>query len=560
MEIKQIVDFLDNLQQNAESGDSIQEAIHVIAEMYDLAQVCASLEEDNGETTHYTFYQRYDTQMLNAPDFQDQIPYDNAYGFILFQFWKTESGNRCEEEELDIMRMMSRILVMHLSRYKRFLRDQNAVTHDEESGALNTTGYVLEGQKIIDSGVGSKYTAVYLNISKFKLVNQRYGHEVGNLVLASVAKNLREILNRLGDDQLCGRLGGDNFVALVADQYLDDFLSNLYHYDVATAYDGEEIYIRLIFFIGVYQIQKSDRDMSIVMENSSVAFSLAKHKNSLDPVYYDEELHRRILREKEIEGKMRDALENEEFLVYYQPKIDLRTYRINGAEALVRWMDDGKLIPPVEFVPLFERNGFICNIDFYVLNRVCKSIRQWLDSGIDMIPVSVNFSKVHFTNSRFTEQIVATIKKFHIPTKYIEIEFTETVDFQDKEALVHAVEYLKSFGIATSMDDFGTGFSSLSLLKTLPVDVLKIDKSLLDTQTASEKERVIISNVVRMVQEMNIRVITEGVETQEQAEFLKGIHCDNAQGFLFDKPLPKEQFEKRLVKGYYDGEELKDVE
>ena len=299
-----------------------------------------------------------------------------------------------------------------------------------------------------------------------------------------------------------------------------------------------------------------DQDMSIVMENSSVAYSMARHKEQTEPVFYDEELHRRILREKEIESRMRGALENKEFTVYYQPKVNLTTYELNGAEALIRWIDNGKIIPPVEFVPLFERNGFICNIDFFVLNNVCRSIRNWLDRGIDMVPISVNFSKVHFSNARFTEQIVEVIKKYRVPPKYIEIEFTETVDYQDKERLVKAVEYLKSYGIATSMDDFGTGFSSLSLLKTLPVDVLKIDKSLLDSQT--KQERVIISNVVRMVQEMNIRVITEGVETEEQAGFLKDINCENAQGFLFDKPLPIDEFESRLVKGNYDISELKE--
>jgi EAL domain-containing protein (putative c-di-GMP-specific phosphodiesterase class I) len=265
------------------------------------------------------------------------------------------------------------------------------------------------------------------------------------------------------------------------------------------------------------------------------------------------------MREKEIENNMRQALENKEFVVYYQPKIDLNSYRINGAEALVRWIDNGKIVPPMEFIPVFEKNGFICNMDFYVLDVVCKDIMEWLETKIDLIPISVNFSKVHFLNPGFTEQIIEVIEKHQVPPKYIEIECTETVDYKDKATFVRAVEALKSFGISTSIDDFGTGFSSLSLLKTLPVDILKIDKSLLDVQTSSEKERVVISNVVRMVREMDIQVITEGVETKEQANFLKEIKCDNAQGFLFDRPLPKEQFERRLRKGYYEGEELKDV-
>lgn len=558
METRHIVEFLESLQENGRMDGNIQSAIGILADRISLVQVHAYMEEEDGETSQYTFYQRYDTAVLNSPDFQDRIPLDNN-GSMVFQFWKINAKERCEEEEIDVMRMMSRILVLHLAKYKRALRDLNAITHDEASGAYNTTGYVMEGQKIIDSGMGQQYTALYLNISKFKLINQMYGHEIGNVVLTMIAKNLNQYLKDLGEGQLIGRLGGDNFVALVKDNHLDAFLDHFVDYDLQICHDGSEIFLRLNFFIGVYKIMDSDNDMSIVMENSSVAYSMARHRDRFEPVYYDEELHKRILREKEIEGKMRLALENKEFLVYYQPKIDLNTYELNGAEALVRWKDGDRVIPPVEFVPLFERNGFICNIDFYVLNQVCRNIREWLDRGIDMIPISCNFSKVHFSNSRFTEQIVEVIKKYRVPSKYVEIEFTETVDFQDKESLVKAVEYLKSFGIATSMDDFGTGFSSLSLLKTLPVDVLKIDKSLLDTQTASEKERVIISNVVRMVREMDIQVITEGVETREQAEFLKAINCENAQGFLFDKPLPMEEFELRLQKGYYDGEELKNV-
>ncbi|MBO6138294.1 MAG: EAL domain-containing protein, partial [Lachnospiraceae bacterium] len=192
----------------------------------------------------------------------------------------------------------------------------------------------------------------------------------------------------------------------------------------------------------------------------------------------------------------------------------------------------------------------------FVLNSTCRAIRDWLDKGMDVVPISVNFSKVHFSNAFFYKQIVETIKHYHVPPKYIEIEFTESVDVADKEKLVQAVEYLKSYGLTTSMDDFGTGYSSLSLLKNLPVDVLKIDKSLLDAKNSHE--RVIISNVVRMVNEMNIKVITEGVETPEQAEFLKQIECSAAQGFLFDKPLIREKFEERLAKGYYDKHELKE--
>lgn len=559
MQIKQLAEFLDVLQQGAHRVDVLQDAIGAIAQKEKIVQVTATFFEENGRNCHYTFFQKYDTMVLNGPDYQEELPFNADQGLITFRYWKEDGGSRCSESEVDVMRVMSRIMGMYLAQYRRLLREKNAVTYDADSGAFNANGYLREGQKILDSGDGSLYAVLYLNVSKFKLINQMYGHSAGNVVLSSVARKLNEFLISLGSGQMAGRLGGDNFVALIKGTELQKVLSYLNDFEVELVYEGTEIYLRLNFFIGIYMVQPEDHDMSVVMENASLAYSMARFSGRCEPVYYNEDLHKQIIREKEIEGKMREALENKEFEVYYQPKIDLATYQLNGAEALVRWIEGDRVIAPMEFIPLFERNGFICNIDFYVLNRVCRSMRRWLDQGIDMVPISVNFSKVHFNNSRFTEQIVEVIRKYRVPAKYIEIEFTETVDFQDKESLVRAVEYLKNHGIATSMDDFGTGFSSLSLLKTLPVDVLKIDKSLLDTQTSSVKERVIISNVVRMVKEMDIQVITEGVETREQAEFLREINCENAQGFLFDKPLPKNEFEKRLLKGFYEGNELKDV-
>lgn len=559
MKTKKVVSFLDKLQEYDQDEVSLQSAIEILANSISLVQVKALFEDVDRQVTQFDFYQKCNDFINNQADYEEKLSFDGEKRYLTLQYWKEQNKSEDTEEEKNVMQMMSRILVLYFAKYQRKLRDENEITHDVESGAWNTTGFVAEGQKIIAKGQGCKYTALYLNISKFKLINQMYGHEFGNLVLASVARDMKSYLSSLDQHQLLGRIGGDNYVVLVKDQHLNLFLEHLVNFKLDISYDNSNICLPINFFSGIYQIKEDDQEMYQIIEKSSEASSVAKNRISFEPVYYDQDLHRQIVREKEIENNMHQALENKEFVVYYQPKIDLNTYHLNGAEALVRWIEKGKIVPPMEFIPVFEKNGFICNMDFYVLDVVCRDITEWLKVGIDLFPISVNFSKVHFLNPGFTEQIIEVLKKYQVPARYIEIEFTETVDYKDKATFVRAVESLKSFGISTSIDDFGTGFSSLSLLKTLPVDMLKIDKSLLDVQTSSEKERVIISNVVRMVKEMDIQVITEGVETREQADFLKEIKCDNAQGFLFDKPLPKEQFEKRLIKGYYEGEELKDV-
>ncbi|MDD3414474.1 MAG: GGDEF domain-containing phosphodiesterase [Lachnospiraceae bacterium] len=559
MKTKKVVSFLDKLQEYDQDEVSLQSAIGILASSISLVQVQALFEDVDMQVAHFDFYQKSDSILNNQADYEEKLSFDGEKRYLTLRYWKEQNKSEDTEEEKNVMQMMSRILVLYFAKYQRKLRDENAITHDVASGALNTTGFVTEGQKIIAKDQGCKYTALYLNISKFKLINQMYGHEFGNLVLSAVARNMKDYLYSFDEHQLLGRIGGDNYVVLVKDQYLNLCLEHLDNFKLNISYDNDDICLLINFFVGVYQIKEDDQEMYQIIEKSSEASSIAKNRVSFEPVYYDQDLHRQIVREKEIESNMRQALENKEFVVYYQPKIDLNTYRLNGAEALVRWIENGKIVPPMEFIPVFEKNGFICNMDFYVLDIVCRDITEWLKVGIDLFPISVNFSKVHFLNPGFTEQIIEVLKKYYVPARYIEIEFTETVDYKDKATFVRAVETLKSFGISTSIDDFGTGFSSLSLLKTLPVDMLKIDKSLLDVQTSSEKERVIISNVVRMVKEMDIQVITEGVETKEQADFLKEIKCDNAQGFLFDRPLPKEQFEKRLKKGYYEGEELKDV-
>lgn len=245
------------------------------------------------------------------------------------------------------------------------------------------------------------------------------------------------------------------------------------------------------------------------------------------------------------------AIQNKEFLVYFQPKVSISDRRIAGAEALVRWMCDGQILPPVKFIPFCERTGLVIDIDFYVLEETCRKMREWMDKGIELVRISVNFSKYHFNEAGVAEKIYGVIEKYHIPTEYIEVEFTETAYLDKEEILEYTVDKLRSYGIKSSIDDFGSGYSSLNLLQNMDFEVVKLDKSLLGKGVENQKAKKVISSIIHMAKELEMEVLAEGVETPEEYNLLKDLNCDIVQGFLFDKPLPESDFERRLRKRVY---------
>lgn len=245
------------------------------------------------------------------------------------------------------------------------------------------------------------------------------------------------------------------------------------------------------------------------------------------------------------------AIQNREFLVYFQPKVSISDRKIAGAEALVRWNCDGQILPPVKFIPFCERTGLVIDIDFYVLEETCRKMREWMDKGIEPVRISVNFSKYHFNEVGVAERIVEVIDKYHIPTKYIEVEFTETAYLDKEELLEYTVDKLKSYGIKSSIDDFGSGYSSLNLLQNMDFEVVKLDKSLLGKGVDNQKAKKVISSIIHMAKELEMEVLAEGVETPEEYNLLKDLNCDIVQGFLFDRPLPEDDFERRLRKRVY---------
>lgn len=264
-------------------------------------------------------------------------------------------------------------------------------------------------------------------------------------------------------------------------------------------------------------------------------------------IFWDEDMLQKHEETKKIEQQFRKAIANEEFLVYYQPKVGLKKYRMAGAEALCRWNNDGNIMPPIRFIPILEQSQAICDLDFYMLEHVCRDIQRWMKEGKEVVKTSVNFSRRHMGSERLAERILEVIDKYNVPHEYIEIELTETttdVEFRDLKIVVDSLQLQ---GVSTAVDDFGVGYSSLNLIRELPWDVLKIDKSFLPKSDDSSEKNLMFKYLIAMAQNLGLECIVEGVETLEQVRMLKENNCYMAQGFYFDKPLPVEEFETRLL-------------
>ena len=287
--------------------------------------------------------------------------------------------------------------------------------------------------------------------------------------------------------------------------------------------------------------------MNEIMHCSSVALNESRIHPGNDVVYFTKRMLEDAYHEKEISSLFREALRRKEFIVYYQPKVSVKGQKLCGCEALVRWSRNGQVIPPGEFLPILEKETSICLLDFYVFRRVCEDIRSWLNAGIEPVRVSSNFSRHHLKNPHLLEDILSIMKEYKIDSKFIEIELTETSDFEDKVAMQKFVNGLRQNNISVSIDDFGTGYSTFAAIKDLNVNVIKLDKSLLDhIGDETHHDEVVIKNMVKMINELNLEVVAEGVENSKQLDFLQNANCTIIQGFIFDKPLTKEDFEKRL--------------
>ena len=433
----------------------------------------------------------------------------------------------------------------------RLIDIANKVTYyDRLTGLPNINRFMMTGIRLMSQNVLANYTAMYLNIKNFKYINTKYGNKAGDSALAKYGAFLGGYIK--SDEAAC-RLGGDNFAFLIIKERAREAIKDLSKVKLNITTPNGDIEIEIKSRIGVYDVNEAD-DMSIVMNSVSAAINAAKQSHTEDIVIYNKGVMDKLEMKHQITAEFPKALADEEFLVYYQPKIDLNTNEMCGCEALVRWKKGDKIIPPCDFIPVLEYDGSICSLDFYMLDKVCRDIMKWKSEGIEPVTVSVNFSKIHLHNPDIADNILSIVNKYDIDSKYIEIELTEMSDYDDCESLKSLVQRMKENGVKTSIDDFGTGFSSLNLLTDFMFDIVKLDKSFIDNiiRHGNSTDEIVIRNIVKMVKELDMKTVAEGVETPEQAKLLKKLGCNIVQGYLYDKPLCHDDFTKRLRERKYN--------
>lgn len=423
---------------------------------------------------------------------------------------------------------------------------------DSLTGALNLHGFQEAVGDIMSMGEIQNYSAVLLNFKNFKYINQKVTTDNGDIILHKYSMMVQGFLEKQG---YIARLGSDNFLVLCPKSRLKDFINFIENITISVNNRGNVEDIKINVRAGIYEAN-DETTFGDIMSNSAVALETARHSRNKDIIFFEQEMLEKAIHDKSISNMFMDSLAKNEFKVYYQPKVDLTTNTLCGCEALSRWYAQ-RLITPAEFIPILEAEGTIKNLDFYVLEVVCKNIRDWLDKGIEPVLISTNFSKLHLSDDNFENHIISVLKKYDVPSKYLELELTELSDYQYFDRLVRFVNTMKEAGFKISLDDFGTGFSSMSLVRNINPDVIKLDKSLIDNVAAGDSkkartDRVISSSIINMAHELGIKVIAEGVETKEQAEFLLANECHMAQGWLFDKALEHDEFEKRLITRKYE--------
>ncbi len=419
---------------------------------------------------------------------------------------------------------------------------------DRITGLMTFESFLAEAQYIIKSE-DSRFLILAFDISDFHYINNQYGYDVGDSVLREVGEC---ILSMKNFSVLACREYSDHFLCLCKhsgdeEEFINYTLKNLKAL-LTSKFAKNEALAYTNFNFGVYFVSDKDESIISAVDKANVARRTGKGNYSIPCVVYSEHLMDIKENSAKVIPVFNDSFRNERILVYLQPKICADTRKIMGAEALSRLVDkDGKMISPAVFIPALEKTGKIVELDFYVLNFVLRLIRSWLDKGLEPVPISFNLSRIHFFSNTLVDDIAELVGYYNVPEKYIEIEVTESVFFEEENIIIDKVEKLRECGFKVSVDDFGAGYSSLNLIGVLPVDTIKLDKGFVKGSLSTKRGHDIIKGLIKILNEIELDIVCEGVETREEEEIISNYGCKEIQGYLYDKPIPVSEFEKKYL-------------
>ena len=522
-------------------------AVKPVCEAYRAAKVEAEVTDSKGVTRTIVFYNSGRAEESCQTVYcSNETPGVGAMAFT----WICLPGESWDERDENDLGFLSRLafVVSERLRLNEIARDY--YYHDTVTGLGNINSMAHFAASLTRKGVADRYIAAFINVSGFNYVNRKVGYQKGTQLLKQYGTRLSE---QLDPEECVARLGGDNFVLLFKKEHREAMEEIFAGMTVECRTGAGKVRFNLSAKGGLYLIDDPHARFDQVMIYVSSAFNYARNYARESLVEYSAEVAQKVIENKEYLQRFSDGLKNGEFFVVYQPKVYTKDNTLYGGEALVRWNCDGKIIYPGDFIEVLEKEHLVSMLDFFVLEETCRNIKSWVEEGIAPVKISINFSNDHLLDEQLVEKIVEIVDRYGVDHKLIEIELTETADYNEIGRLLSYVEGLHRNGFTAAIDDFGIGYSSLQILQSVSVDVLKIDKSFVTEITADmdSRENIILKHIINLADELGVEIVAEGVETGDQKHNLTKMNCNRIQGYIYDKPLNAEDFRERMtVKNY----------
>ncbi len=462
-----------------------------------------------------------------------------------------KAGYEWDTEERELVRGFLLIMTTVKSRIRMKEFIDYAVFHEMGHGFFNEFYFNKMIGMVHKLGKLSEYSVIFFNLINISGLNTLLGRAEADDVMMRFTAIVSGMLTQ---PENLSRMGGDNFCILCRKDKTDDIIDKLKgeHFDVDGGGVGR---VKLGAYCGVYNCTGEEKSPLETVDFAMTSMLIAK-REKLQIQYYDQSMMEMMNKTRLIEACFKTAITEHEFEAYYQPKINLDNYKLIGAEALCRWNHEGRYIMPDDFIPVLEQSKRICVLDLYILERVCSDIADWIKEGKNPVRVSSNFSRKHLTNPYFVKDVVEIVDRYKVPHSLIVIEITETTNESDLIRLNTIVKQFREAGFEVSVDDFGVGYSSMSMIKDIPFTEIKIDKSFLDKADISDRDMVMMKHIISMAEELGMSTIAEGVEIPEHIKLLKKYGCLRGQGYFFNKPLKKNEFEDVLDHPDYRDKEV----